>query len=255
MEAADGRTLSARPRAGTKSAVLTPSVPVTARGAKTRASLVKAARVLFERRGYLGTNVGDIAHRARAAHGTFYTYFSSKEEIFSEVVHALLADFERISAAEPPVADPHDLAELIERGIRGYLRAYQANAPMMAVLEQVATFNPRLAEVRRETRRFWVDRTGALIGQWQAKGLVYRDIDAGYAATALGSMIDRSAYVWNVLGEPYDLHVAVRQLTTLYCNALGVLYQRGAPPAKALLRRPSRRDPATFPKLISSSTT
>src|SRR4051794_24768333 len=50
--------------------------PLTARGAKTRASLVKAARVLFERQGYLDTNVGDIAHRARSAHGTFYIYFS-----------------------------------------------------------------------------------------------------------------------------------------------------------------------------------
>ena len=40
------------------------SAPLTARGARTRAGLVKAARALFERQGYLDTNVGDIAKRA-----------------------------------------------------------------------------------------------------------------------------------------------------------------------------------------------
>jgi len=71
------------------------AAPLTARGARTRAALVKAARALFERQGYLDTNVGDIAKRTRVAHGTFYTYFTSKEEIFAEVSeelqHQLLA--------------------------------------------------------------------------------------------------------------------------------------------------------------------
>src|SRR5687768_4279738 len=91
------------------------------RAAKARASLVKAARVLFERRGYLDTNVGDIAARARVAHGTFYTYFSSKEEIFSEVAQVLLAEFRHVTGAEPHVHDPTDLPAVIERHMRGYL--------------------------------------------------------------------------------------------------------------------------------------
>ena len=49
-------------------------------------------------------------------------------------------------------------------------------------------------------------------------------IDPYYAASALGSMVDRSAYVWLVLGEPYDEDVAVDQLTALYCGALGLEY-------------------------------
>jgi AcrR family transcriptional regulator len=198
--------------------------PVTARGAKTRAALVKAARASFEKNGYLDVNVGDIARTARVAHGTFYTYFNSKEEIFSEVVRALLEDFQRIAHEEPPAS--RQLSERIERANRGYIRAYEANARMMAVLEQVATFNPRLAAVRRETRRFWVDRGTAAIRRWQERGLVDTDIDARYAASALGSMVDRSAYVWIVLGEPYDVDVAVEQLTRLYCNALRIAYHR-----------------------------
>jgi hypothetical protein len=41
-------------------------------------------------------------------------------------------------------------------------------------------------------------------------------------------MVDRSAYVWIVLGEPYDRDEAVIQLTRLYCNALGIPYHRDA---------------------------
>lgn len=213
-----------------KVAVSTASAPVTARGARTRASLVKAARALFEKSGFLDTNVGDIARRARVAHGTFYTYFSSKEEIFSEVVEALLADFQRIADDEPLVVHPEMVSERIERANRGYLRAYEQNAKMMAVLEQVATFDPRLAQVRRQTRRFWVQRGSEAIRRWQERGMVDSQIDAVYAASALGSMVDRSAYVWIVLGETYEFDEAVVQLTRLYCNALGLPYHMDASP-------------------------
>lgn len=227
--------------------------PLTARGMRTWASLVKAAKALFEKQGYLDTNVGDIAARAKVAHGTFYTYFGSKEEIFAEVVDLLLADRDRIAESEPPVRPEGQLSERIERSNRGYLRAYIANARMMAVLEQVATFNPRLAQVRRMARKSTVQRSADAIRRWQDRGLVDQHIDPVYAANALGSMVDRSAYVWIVLGEPFDLEQGVEQLTRLYCNALRIPYHRdllddassGASSEAPLVPRPAsavRRD-------------
>jgi len=210
------------------------TTPLTARGARTRAALVQAARVLFERQGFVETSVGDISKRARVAHGTFYTYFKSKEEIFSEVADALQADLLHAAEAEPHLPAGSPLSERIERANRGYLRGYEQNARMMGVLEQVATFNPRLAAIRRSTRRFYVQRSTASIRRWQQQGLVDERIDAAYAASALGSMIDRSAYVWLVLGEPFEVNEAVVQLTRLYCNALGLPYHRDVeePPSR-----------------------
>jgi hypothetical protein len=100
---------------------------------------------------------------------------------------------------------------------------------MMGVLEQVATFNQRLAAIRRASRRYYVQRNTASIRRWQEQGLVDERIDPAYAASALGSMVDRSAYVWLVLGEPYELEEATIQLTRLYCNALGLPYHRDVP--------------------------
>lgn len=216
---------SKRPDRYASSAPL-PSTPLTARGVRTRSGLVKAARALFEKHGYLDTNVGDIAKRARVAHGTFYTYFSSKEEIFAEVADSLLVDFQRALRDEPDVGDHPDLSERIERANSGYLRAYQENARMMAVLEQVATFNPRLATIRRASRRFWVQRNTEAIQRWKDRHLIDPEIDPEYAASALGSMVDRSAYVWIVLGEPFEFESGVRQLTRMYCNALRLTYHR-----------------------------
>jgi AcrR family transcriptional regulator len=203
-------------------AVSAPSAvtPLTARGQRTRTKLIKSARALFEKNGYLDTSINDIARHARVAYGTFYTYFSSKEEIFAEVVTALVADFRAIAHTEPRSGDGP--AARIARANRAYLMAYQANAAMMAVLEQAGTFSPLLAEIRRDARVFWVERAQRAIDSWQRQGLVKADIDPYYAATALGSMIDRSAYVWIVLGERFELDTAVDQLTRLYCAALGL---------------------------------
>lgn len=217
------------PAAPIRSASTVGAVPLTPRGARTRAALVKAARAVFERNGYLDTNVGDIAKRARVAHGTFYTYFSSKEEIFAEVADDLQHQLLAVAEAEPALGTDASLSERIERSNRGYLRGYQEHARMMGVLEQVATFNPRLAAIRRANRRFFVQRNTAAIRRWQEQGLVDEHIDPEYAASALGSMVDRSAYVWLVLGEPFELEIATVQLTRLYCNALGLPFHRDQP--------------------------
>jgi hypothetical protein len=74
-----------------------------------------------------------------------------------------------------------------------------------------------------------VQRGSESIRRWQQHGTVDERIDPAYAASALGSMVDRSAYVWIVLGEPYDRDEAVIQLTRLYCNALGIPYHRDGP--------------------------
>jgi|RhiMetdeSRZDD1v2_1073273.scaffolds.fasta_scaffold1433840_1 AcrR family transcriptional regulator len=197
---------------------------LTLRGQRTRAALVKAARAVFERRGYHDTRVVDITKSAGVAYGTFYTYFDSKELVFGEVVAELYRNFRAESSSDPEVTSD-DVAARIERTNRGYLRAYRKNARMMAVLEQVDTFNPVLRDIRLALRQQWEERSAHMIHRWQDEGLVDKAIDASYAATALGSMVSRSAFVWLVLGEPYDEERAVQQVTLLYCRALGLPYE------------------------------
>lgn len=56
---------------------------------KTRARLLEAAEVEFGQKGFYEAQVVDITRRAGVAHGTFYTYFPSKEAIFVELVREI----------------------------------------------------------------------------------------------------------------------------------------------------------------------
>ncbi|MBX3098089.1 MAG: TetR/AcrR family transcriptional regulator [Salinibacterium sp.] len=63
--------------------------PVTARGNRTRAKLLAAAEVVFARFGYTESSIVRITEEAGVGQGTFYLYFSSKLEIFEELVDDL----------------------------------------------------------------------------------------------------------------------------------------------------------------------
>lgn len=64
-------------------------VPRTARGTRTRAKLLEAAEQVFAESGYSEASIVRITEAAGVAQGTFYLYFSSKLEIFEELVEDL----------------------------------------------------------------------------------------------------------------------------------------------------------------------
>lgn len=183
--------------------------------------MIEAARAVFAEKGFLEARIADITERAGVAHGTFYTYFESKEAIFRELALQLQREgFAREDdAEEPPPTTPY---ERIERANRRYLTAYARNASLMAIVEQVATFNRELLEIRVAIRRAYVDRAVAGIERFQAEGVADPSIDAYYAANMLGAMVDRFAYVWMVLGEEFEFDQAVRTLSELWARALGI---------------------------------
>lgn len=194
--------------------------PSTPRGRRTRDALVRAAREVFEEHGFLDARVADIADTAGVAHGSFYTYFNSKEAIFREVANALVGDLFLASRVGPDV--PRDPISRIEAANRLYLQAYARNARMLAIVEQVSTFNDYFRQLRRDIRKVFVDRAAAGIARLQSQGLADPEIDPSTAASALGGMLEHFAHVWLALGEPFDEELAVATLTRLWAQAIGL---------------------------------
>ncbi|HEY5763575.1 MAG TPA: TetR/AcrR family transcriptional regulator [Rhodocyclaceae bacterium] len=60
--------------------------PKTDRGRKTRNRLLEAAEIEFGEKGFHEAAISGITQRAGVALGTFYTYFESKQEIFTALV-------------------------------------------------------------------------------------------------------------------------------------------------------------------------
>ncbi len=74
--------------------------PRTARGRETLRRLLDAAAAEFGERGFHEASVSGITRRAGTALGSFYTYFDSKDAIFSALVKDMSASVARAAAAE-----------------------------------------------------------------------------------------------------------------------------------------------------------
>jgi AcrR family transcriptional regulator len=57
-----------------------------------RGQILKAARTVFDEKGYESATVSDIVRRAGVAQGTFYLYFESKKSVVVELARQPMAD-------------------------------------------------------------------------------------------------------------------------------------------------------------------
>lgn len=65
-----------------------PEEKTLTKGEQTRVAVIEAAYALFLQNGFHGTSMRQIAERSGLALGGIYNHFSSKEEIFAEVLDA-----------------------------------------------------------------------------------------------------------------------------------------------------------------------
>ncbi len=76
---------------------------ITNRGERTRAEILAAAHQLFIAKGYHGTSMREIARLSGTALGGIYNHFTSKEDIFTQVLlekHPFYDVFPAMMAAE-----------------------------------------------------------------------------------------------------------------------------------------------------------
>jgi AcrR family transcriptional regulator len=93
------------------------------RTAATRAALVRAARPLFEARGYAEVSAEEIAHAAGVTRGALYHQFDGKLELFAVVFEQVEAEIaERIGAAVAPV-ESEDMVAALHVGVDAWLAA------------------------------------------------------------------------------------------------------------------------------------
>lgn len=182
---------------------------------------MRAAREVFERDGFLDARITDITAAAGVASGSFYTYFTGKDEAFA----AVMADVEEemLHPRLEPIADRDDPVAVVEAANRAYLVAYRRNAKLMGLMEQVAGIDPTFREQRLRRARAFMRRNAAAIRRLQADGHADPEVDADLAAEALSAMVSRMAYFRYVLGLGHASQSAlVETLTRLWIGALGI---------------------------------
>jgi AcrR family transcriptional regulator len=184
---------------------------------------VRAAAAVFERDGFLDARIADIAAGAGVATGSFYTYFSSKEEIFREVVDELIdALYRQSHVGGIAGSDPVDR---IAAANRLYVESFERNARLFCVVAQVASFNADFRERRQSSRLAFIDRAARGLRQLQIDGRADRELDPDLTAALLCGMVESFAEARHLLGQRFDDDRAVAALTEIWCRATGI----GAP--------------------------
>jgi TetR/AcrR family transcriptional repressor of nem operon len=83
---------------------------------KTRARIVEAARVMFNRHGFEQVSIDEIMKQAGLTRGGFYHHFSSKEALYAEAVHSFTScnPFSRkLAAHQGPMPGAGALARML----------------------------------------------------------------------------------------------------------------------------------------------
>jgi len=118
------------------------NVPLTKKGLKTRQKLLDTAEEIFGTKGYYEASIVDITQNADVAQGTFYNYFTSKYEIFEELVKQLSKDFRNTIRIEVAQATNAKEAQMI--GIRTFFRWVKKHRNLYNIVQQTVLVNEQL---------------------------------------------------------------------------------------------------------------
>jgi AcrR family transcriptional regulator len=184
--------------------------------ARTRAALLDAGGRVFVERGFLGSSVEAIASEAGFTRGAFYAHFSSKEELFAELlqerVYTLYAEMAARSADPDTHTSPRETGEQLAA-----IQADPGGRWMFRLWLELLAHAGRDDEFRKIAARFWSGNRaliGAVIAQGYEEAGLAPPADPERLASALIAMdiglalqhfVDPEAAPLDLYPELYDL--------------------------------------------------
>lgn len=136
--------------------------------ATTRVRLLQAGRAVFGRSGYHGASIDDIVTEAGVSHGSFYSYFPSKERLAEDLaleaawqLSAALAELEQEPGpADRGSAELHDWLDRYTRAQASATAVLRAWFDAALVEEHLLTGSGPLLEFGRRRLARFLDRRG-----------------------------------------------------------------------------------------------
>src|SRR4029079_1639555 len=99
--------------------------------------LMDFATARFAGNGYHPTSVAEIVEGIGVGKGVFYWYFSSKEELFLEILRDAQKDLRR--RQQQAIADEADPVRRIELGIRASMQWFEEHRNLLTLIAFAAT--------------------------------------------------------------------------------------------------------------------
>jgi AcrR family transcriptional regulator len=107
-----------------------------AQGRKTVRKLLEAGLAEFDERGFQAVRVDDVVRRAKTSHGTFYLYFSNKDDLFKALLRDALHDMEVITGDFPVVTRNDAGRQALRSWVDRFCDTYAAHGAVIRILSQ-----------------------------------------------------------------------------------------------------------------------
>ncbi|MHB8289681.1 MAG: TetR/AcrR family transcriptional regulator [Acidimicrobiales bacterium] len=188
-----------------------------ARGRNTMGRLLSAAIEVFDQRGYHATRVDDIVKVANTSHGTFYLYFTNKEDIFRALISDATSEMSRLAESLGPLSPEPSGREELRSWLGDLATSYQQFAPVIRAWTEAATSDARMRSSGEDITRAFVK-----MFERQLRRGTPTDLDPRTASIALVAMIERSFY--------YTLRNREDPINASVLNTLATICHRGLYP-------------------------
>lgn len=130
----------------------------------TRQRLLRAARALFERDGYVRSTISHITHEANVSRATFYLHFADKADILLALRQADLADAPRYWR-DVDVALASGARDAVRVALGNTLIWYRQHGALLPLLQEAIAAEPGLA---RQTEGTWATFAAEMTGYLDA---------------------------------------------------------------------------------------
>lgn len=126
-----------------------------------RAQIVAAARTLFAQQPYDTVSTSDIAAAAGTTRTNIHHYFSTKRDLFLEVVE----QFARIPLNVAPTEEDLPVKTLVERVLGRWLDAVERNSEVfLTMLHGSSSQDPQVSGVLRASMQAWETHLATIVG-------------------------------------------------------------------------------------------
>jgi AcrR family transcriptional regulator len=115
-----------------------------AQGRQTLRNLLEAGLAEFDDKGLAAVRVDDIVRRAQISHGTFYLYFSNKDDLFKALLKDAVDDMAVVSDAFPVVTRNEAGRAALRRWVHEFSEIYIAHAAVFRTLAQAEVVDEEL---------------------------------------------------------------------------------------------------------------
>lgn len=155
--------------------------PRTARGLKTKRKLLDAAALEFGEKGFHEASITGITQRAGTALGSFYTYFDSKDELFSALVRDMSLRVK--NHASSAMSEWQDALEREKLALEAFMNFARENKEIYRIIDEAEFVDP-------ESYRSHYEGTAARI---------FERLQEGSEAGDLRDDLDE-AHAWAIMG-------------------------------------------------------